>query len=177
MRRYLSFCLISLVALIIWWAYPQISKIIEKDVPPSSSTIERPLAPKKPQPRPPQPTPFPETITLLPIASSTDQLHSLDTTPEDDLSLIHTLLRSHRSALGTNPIGLNDEITAALTGKNTKGAACLPQNHPAISQKGELLDRWKTPYRFHAYSGKLMEIHSAGPDKKFFTQDDLKLVE
>ncbi len=46
-----------------------------------------------------------------------------------------------RQALGENPVGLNDEITAALTGSNKNGAACLPKDHPAISDEGELLDR------------------------------------
>ena len=91
--------------------------------------------------------------------------------------MVQSLLRSHRRALGQNPVGLNDEITATLMGENLKGAASIPKNHPAISKGGELLDRWGTPYRFHAYSEKLMEVKSAGPDQKFNTKDDLKLLE
>ncbi len=72
-----------------------------------------------------------------------------------------------------NPVGLNEEITAALVGRNKKGVAVLPKNHPAISPKGELTDRWGSPYFFHALSGTQMEIRSSGPDRKRYTADDI----
>jgi hypothetical protein len=37
-----------------------------------------------------------------------------------------------------------------------------------------LIDRWGTPYFFHALSGEHMEIHSAGPDRQFHSADDLR---
>ena len=42
-----------------------------------------------------------------------------------------------------------------------------------INSQGELIDPWGTPYFFHQLSGTEMEIHSAGPDKVMWTQDDL----
>ncbi len=42
-----------------------------------------------------------------------------------------------------------------------------------INEKGELVDAWNTPFFFHQISGTEMEIHSAGPDKIMWTQDDL----
>ena len=42
-----------------------------------------------------------------------------------------------------------------------------------VNADGELVDPWGTPYFFHQLSGTEMEIHSAGPDKKMWTDDDL----
>lgn len=177
MRRYLLLLLVTLIAITAWWLYSQNNR--QSTILPKQGDTTKATKPPQPPhpPRVPRPPTYPKTITLLPIAASADSLHSTDTTPEDDLSYLHSLLRAYRRALGTNPVGLNDEITAALTGHNIKGAACLAKHHPAISEKGELLDRWNTPYRFHAYSGKLMEIRSAGPDRKFFSSDDVSLRE
>ncbi|HLH53589.1 MAG TPA: hypothetical protein VKY92_08235 [Verrucomicrobiae bacterium] len=44
-----------------------------------------------------------------------------------------------------------------------------------IDSSGNLIDPWGTPYFFHQLSGMEMEIHSAGPDKIMWTQDDLVL--
>jgi hypothetical protein len=41
-----------------------------------------------------------------------------------------------------------------------------------LNDKGELVDRWGTPYFFHQLSRDHMEIRSAGPDKVMWTQDD-----
>lgn len=74
-----------------------------------------------------------------------------------------------------NPVGENVEITAALTGDNSAQFAFIPKNHPAINPRGELCDRWGTPFRFHQLSGQVMEIRSAGPDGRFGTADDSEL--
>ncbi|MFK7910116.1 MAG: hypothetical protein AB8F34_05880 [Akkermansiaceae bacterium] len=181
MRRYLPFIFLTLI-IIIGYTLFTLNRAIENEHgsgpaahPANDATTAS--QPDTARPSPPRPASFPDVITRLPSASAAESLHSADTSPEDDLSLIHSILRSHRSALGSNPVGLNDEITAALAGKNTKGAASIQSDHPAISAKKELLDRWGTPYRFHAYSGKLMKVSSAGPDKKFFTSDDMSLTE
>ncbi|MFC4991347.1 hypothetical protein [Rubritalea tangerina] len=96
---------------------------------------------------------------------------------DQDLALLQSLLRVHRKALDGNPTGFNDEITSQLMGKNQLGLATLAPPANALSANGELLDRWGTPYRFHALSKKQMEVISAGPDKRFFTQDDTRLLE
>ena len=66
----------------------------------------------------------------------------------------------------------NAEITAALTGENRLGFAVIPRGHRAINTRGELCDRWGTPFRLHQLSGTQMEIRSAGPDRTFATGDD-----
>ena len=72
-----------------------------------------------------------------------------------------------------NPVGENAEITAALAGENKLRFAFVAPHHPAINARGELCDRWGTPFFFHALSGTQMEIRSAGPDKKMWTGDDV----
>ncbi|BDS05117.1 hypothetical protein NT6N_01570 [Oceaniferula spumae] len=177
MKRFPIFAFIAFLSLSVWLLTVAIDRQDPVDIPGKLDDDFRRTTDLTDRPAPPKPKSFPENITLLPVAESSDLLNSPNQTPEEDLSLIQSMLGFHRRALGGNPVGLNDEITAALTGKNVKGAVSLPPTHPAISDKGELLDRWGTPYRFHAYSAKVMEIHSAGPDKKFFTSDDLKLLE
>ena len=71
-----------------------------------------------------------------------------------------------------NPVGENAEITAALTGENRLDLVLIPKGHRAVNEHGELCDRWGTPFRFHQLSGTRMEVRSAGPDRKFATDDD-----
>ena len=52
------------------------------------------------------------------------------------------------------------------------GFAFIPPGNPAINARGELCDRWGTPFFFHQLSGSQMEIRSAGPDRKLWTPDD-----
>jgi hypothetical protein len=75
-----------------------------------------------------------------------------------------------------NPVGDNAEITAALTGSNSVRFGFIPPDHQAVNSRGELCDRWGTPFRFHQLSGTQMEIRSAGPDLKFGTTDDVDVV-
>jgi len=90
-----------------------------------------------------------------------------------DLRLVDQIFIAYRNAIrGGNPVGENSEITAALTGRNKLGFAFIPPDSPAINSKGELCDRWGTPYFFHQLSGEKMEVRSAGPDHKLWTDDD-----
>ena len=75
---------------------------------------------------------------------------------------------------GGNPVGVNSEITAALTGNNPKHINFItPDSGLVINDKGEMVDAWGTPLFFHQLSGHDMEIHSAGEDRKMWTFDDL----
>jgi hypothetical protein len=75
-----------------------------------------------------------------------------------------------------NPVGENDEITAALAGDNRFHFAFIAPTHAAINAQGQLCDRWGTPFRFHQVSGTEMELRSAGPDRKFGTADDVQFA-
>lgn len=101
-----------------------------------------------------------------------NQLHAADRTAHDDVRLVADFIETYRKALGSNPIGQNEDITAALTGTGGHKGRVFPPNSPAI-RDGKLVDRWGTPYWFHPESGSKMEIRSAGPDKDLFTNDDI----
>lgn len=104
-------------------------------------------------------------------------LNSKETTPLEDLENLDLLIGLFRkSNQGANPAGgVNDEIVAQLAGRNEKGAAVLPPKHPALSNSGELLDRWGTPYYFHPISRNTLGLRSAGADGKLWTPDDVVL--
>ena len=82
------------------------------------------------------------------------------------------MVREYRDAVGENPVGTNAEIVKAVMGDNLKQAKIgLPEGQ-GINGKGELVDRWGTPYFFHQVSKSEMEIRSAGPDREMWTGDD-----
>jgi hypothetical protein len=84
------------------------------------------------------------------------------------------VIRSYGSRFGGNPVGTNPEITAALAGNNPNQVNFIPPDAGLrVDDKGELVDAWGTPFFFHQLSGTVMEIHSAGPDRKMWTADDL----
>jgi len=106
-----------------------------------------------------------------------DELNSPSGDIHADLRIVNEIFRQYRSAThGTNPVGENAEIVRVLTGRNALEFAFIPPNHPAINAKGELCDRWGTPFFFHQLSGVQMEIHSAGPDRVMWTADDQVLT-
>jgi hypothetical protein len=83
-------------------------------------------------------------------------------------------IAQYAQVFGSNPVGVNSEITAALTGKNPRQINFIPADAGLrINEQGELLDAWGTPLFFHQVSGHEMEIHSAGEDRKLWTFDDL----
>jgi hypothetical protein len=103
----------------------------------------------------------------------TDNLNSPATDVHSDLRLVNEIFIAYRGALRSgNPVGENAEITAVLTGHNKLGFAFIPKDCAAVNRKGELCDRWGTPYFFHQISGEKMEIRSAGPDLRLWTADD-----
>jgi hypothetical protein len=106
-----------------------------------------------------------------------DGLNSPTGDVHQDLRLVDQIFIAYRQALHTgNPVGENSEITAALTGRNRLGFAFIPPDCAALDSKGELCDRWGTPFFFHQLSGEKMEIRSAGPDRRLWTADDVVLT-
>ena len=106
-----------------------------------------------------------------------DNLNAPGGTIRRDLAILEEVFATWQTNFPRtgNPVGENAEITAALTGDNSLKFAFIPRRHPAINAAGELCDRWGTPFRFHQLSGTQMEIRSAGPDRKFGTDDDVSL--
>jgi len=109
-----------------------------------------------------------------PPSELADGLNAPDGSVSADLKLVHEIFAAWLTNFREQgiPIGENRDVTAALTGANPLSFAFVPRNHPAINARGELCDRWGTPFRFHPLSRQQMELRSAGPDRKFGTPDD-----
>jgi len=115
------------------------------------------------------------TLSLAPDSSPlAEELHTPDSSSTRDLEIIQTLLTDYRLITKQgNPTGTNQEIISTLTGNNRFRIAPLPRTHQNISEKGELLDRFGSPYIFHNLSADFIEIRSSGPDRKARTHDDI----
>ena len=132
-----------------------------------------PLTKALPAPDPVAPPPAqaaPESESHL-----ADDLNAPGGTIRRDLEILNELFATWQTNFprSGNPVGENVEITAALVGENPLRFAFMSRRHRAINSRGELCDRWGTPFRFHQLSGQQMEIRSAGPDRKFGTADDV----
>ena len=170
----LTFTLCALIcALLTWFFWPTspTKPIADLSAPPhvSSSSASAPSPTSAPRTPPPTPAPPAERSTLA------DLLNAPSKNIRDDLRVVSEILETFRTNFPRtgNPVGTNAEITAVLAGNNKLQLALIPANHSAINRStGELLDRWGTPFFFHAESGSRMEVRSAGPDKKHHTADD-----
>ena len=67
----------------------------------------------------------------------------------------------------------NQAVTMFLRGGNPEGIAWIPPSHPAVSERGELLDRNDVPLFFHRESGLRFQMRSAGEDRVMWTEDDV----
>lgn len=101
-----------------------------------------------------------------------DDLANKKESPARDVEIVDEFVSLYRRAFQANPIGDNADVTATLTGANPRKGVLFPANSPMIV-RGQLVDRWGTPYWFHPSSSTKMEIRSAGPDKQLFTADDI----
>lgn len=129
--------------------------------------------------------PVPAAAPVAPVPRSTpthypplDQLNQPAQTVSNDLRILRDLFFHYQIAVkdpSGNPGGTHEEIVHALQGRNRARLAFVPTRHPALNAQGQLVDRWGTPYFFHALSSTRMEIRSAGPDQKMFTPDDALL--
>ena len=188
MRRILPVVLFVLVAAVAWWLWPRASA---PATPAGAAPGSIHKFPPAPQPAVPAPgdAPLPSTgsgVAAAPTPSLTvptwreedfpiiAPLNKPGSTIARDLSAVNAVLDAWRSNFPRegNPVGENADITAALAGANRLELVLIPKQHPAINARGELCDRWGTPFRFHQLSGEQMEIRSAGPDRTFATEDD-----
>jgi hypothetical protein len=120
--------------------------------------------------------PKPVSLAALEEATTTTEPGGTDPVLPAATALenMRTVFRQYALRFGGNPVGSNPEITAALNGQNARQVVFLnPDDGMQINARGELVDNWGTPYFFHQLSATEMEIHSAGPDRKMWTSDDL----
>jgi hypothetical protein len=100
------------------------------------------------------------------------ELTSID--PATVLENMQLAFRQFRAQFGANPVGTNPEITRALSGANPKQIDFISADDGLrVNDKGELIDAWGSPFFFHQLAADEMEVHSAGPDRKMWTGDDL----
>ena len=104
-------------------------------------------------------------------------LEDLNQSEESAVGNIYSLLESLRGSAnqGYYPTGSNLDVTYALLGQNYQKVAFLPASHPRVSEQGQLIDQWGTPYDFHFESSTQVSIRSGGPDKEVYTDDDIIL--
>jgi hypothetical protein len=145
-----------------------------------------PPAPTVAPPRPPPTTPAvaqsapqipPSTAPAASIPPSPPEPPPAASQPsvggvEAEIDNVSFAIRDYRNVLKENPVGNNAEITKALLGDNLKQVKIAAPVGSTINGEGELCDRWGTPYFFHALSKTSMEIRSAGPDRRMWTDDD-----
>lgn len=141
-------------------------------IPFSGSVKTLPSVPAVPKASGQKPEATRETV-ILPVAENAASLNSPETTAEEDIATLGFLISNFRKHEGGNPVGENDEITAALLGKNAKGLGYLRRDSAYVNRSGQIIDRWGTPYFFHAVSAEKMEIISAGSDLRMHTADDI----
>ena len=176
-RRLAPFALVTLAALLLWLFLPRPESATVTPGHPTAATAMPTVAPSaKPEARELRPTPLPpEALKTISLAAD---LNAPGGNITADLQMLNNVMTDWRRDYpeAGNPVGENAEITAVLAGDNPLRLSFIARNHRAINSDGELCDRWGTPFRFHALSGRRMELRSAGPDQKFGTEDDALLT-
>lgn len=157
--------------------------------PPNPTRLPRPATPSVRQPgslpgssgpatRPPRATPpIPAAAPVAPPPLNAPQV--IPPSPEEsekaaiDVEQVGFMLRDYRTRMGENPVGTNADIMKSVMGGNPKQARLGPPEGQTVNANGELVDRWGTAYFFHQLSKTDMEVRSAGPDRKMWTDDDV----
>ncbi|MEM9283248.1 MAG: hypothetical protein AAGA96_15605 [Verrucomicrobiota bacterium] len=116
-------------------------------------------------------------VNLIPdVARLIGDLNSEETDPESDLEAVDQVIQFHAQLFKTVPSGgENVDIMRKLTGGNERRVALIDPDCPHLNERGELVDRWGTPFHFHQLSSKELEIRSAGEDRALYTEDDILL--
>jgi hypothetical protein len=102
---------------------------------------------------------------------------SPESTPEQDLEAVANAFGNLKLLVkGSDPfrMGANEEFAAALLGRNRTNLPFLSEDHPAINARGQIVDRWGQPLFFHVESTDRIDVRSAGPDGRMWTDDDLQ---
>ena len=182
MPRRPSFYILTLLLLVLIALVYYITKAI--DSPELQKAVERAKATKPPAPPasaavtvPAPPTQQARNLIDPEVQKLADELNSPQSNPQRDLEIVREFLDLYGKAYRDgNPVGLNEDITAALTGSAdpNRSGQLFPMKSAAI-RNGQLVDRWGTPFWFHPESATKMEIRSGGPDRQLFTGDDVVL--
>ena len=135
---------------------------------PSVST----LAPAENSPT--NPSASQDTVASSPANSPTVATDAPSLPPLTVLDNARVAVHNYHDVFGENPVGNNAEITAALRGNNPRQVNFIREDADLrVNEKGEMIDAYGTPFFFHQVSGSIMEIRSAGQDRKLWTFDDI----
>ena len=121
----------------------------------------------------PTPKPLPKPQKVSPLAA---RLNAADGTVQEDVEVLHGLIGQYFVAIQNRqgrPIGSSRDLARVLTGDNPLRHVFIPADHPAINDKGYLVDRWGTPYQLHQLSTHIIDVRSAGPDRQLYNADDV----
>jgi hypothetical protein len=177
-----SFLPIALIGLAAAWLLPRCT-IRQEAIPPfdTPAVVVPPALPPTPSPLPPSL----ERIALRPVAPAPnyprspliDNLNAPAATAADDLRLLARVLERYRERFAAFPaFGSNAQLVNALAGANPERLGLIPRDAQALDPaSGALLDRWGTPYIFHAIARDAIELRTAGPDREAYTPDDVTL--
>jgi hypothetical protein len=180
-RLVLALLVVAAFLLVLWKTQPpsaptapgpsQAPPSVVPAIPVHAAMPEAPrVASVPPEPEPAVSRPLTRSGLPMPPPAPAEQAEA-----ERDLLQVQLMLRQFRDVLGENPIGNNAEIMSAVRGQNLRQARIGAPEGMVLNADGELLDRWGTPYFFHAVSKDEMEVRSAGPDRILWTGDDVKL--
>ena len=134
---------------------------------PETSATDAPTMP--PTSQPPRVIPSPHSPHPLAFAFGSDA-----TPPAREPAVLLELFQAYRRASGTFPTAEdNPALMHQLTRPDPRGHQLFPATHPRLNPEGALVDAWGTPFFFHHLSSMDLEIRSAGPDREFYTEDDL----
>jgi hypothetical protein len=143
-----------------------------------NSSAAHARTPHRVLPGPVENKPHPVTFAAVETAPNVPEIGETGSglTPLTVIENVRAVFRQYHLRFGANPVGDNAEITASLNGRNPRQSVFLnPDDGLRMNERGELVDNWGTPFFFHQHSRTEMEIHSAGPDRKMWSQDDLVL--
>jgi len=166
-RAFTLGCLVFALLLSIYW----LSGSHDYEPPPSppNTGIATPPAPTTRVSNIPPPT----TSTGTPLAA---ELHLPDRTLQQDVDTLRQIIQQYFEAIQNRPgppIGDDADLARVLKGRNPLKLIVVPTTHPIFSADGRMRDRFGTPYHIHARSRTAIDIRSAGPDRKLFTEDDV----
>ncbi|MDQ8197244.1 hypothetical protein QEH56_03750 [Pelagicoccus enzymogenes] len=126
-----------------------------------------------PKPQAPDPSVPDQAKTPADRINALAQLNDPSHEPQTDIRIIEHLFGQVRTVFHELPSGDHQEIVAFLRGKNPRAIEYLPADDPNLNDEGEIVDRWGTPFFFHALSRHRIEVRSAGPDQIHWSGDDI----
>lgn len=116
----------------------------------------------------------PQSSMVIPVHPMAASLGTASIPPEREPEILFEILEAYRRVTGSFPVAEdNRHMMTLLTSGLHSMPGVFPQTHPRRNAGGEITDGWGTPYFFHHISSQQIEVRSAGPDRIFYTPDDI----